>query len=99
MKVYRRTILKKIAAAVAGVTGISLATQTKAKAVEKEALNEEKDEQDIPLYSASTKFVNFVFVAGKDAHFEGDITAHPKRVLDELEKELIKAGSSMEKVL
>jgi len=98
MKVYRRTILKKLAAA-AGITGISLATQTKAKAVEKEALNEETDEQDIPLFSGSTKFGNLVFVAGKGAHFEGDITAHTKHVLDELEKELIKAGSSMEKVL
>ncbi len=40
-----------------------------------------------------------VFVAGKGAHFEGDITAHTKHVLDELEKELIAAGSSMSKVL
>jgi len=40
-----------------------------------------------------------VFVAGKGAHFEGDIKAHTDHVLKELEKELIKAGSSMEKVL
>ena len=102
MKVYRRTILKKIAAAVAGITGISLATQAKAGApaeIEKEVFNVVKDEQDIPLFSGSTKFGNLVFVAGKGAHFEGDITAHTKHVLDELEKELIKAGSSMEKVL
>ena len=55
--------------------------------------------QDVPLFSGHTKYNNLVFVAGKGAHFEGDITAHTKHVLDELEKELIKAGSSMEKVL
>src|SRR6218665_2840969 len=99
MKAYRRTILKLAAAAVAGVTGISWATQTKAKAVEKEALNEEKYEHDIPLFSGSTKFGKLVFVAGKGAHFEGDITAHTKHVLVELEKELIKTNSSIKKVL
>ena len=58
-----------------------------------------KDDQDVPLFSGSTKLGNLVFIAGKGAHFDGDITAHTKHVLDELEKELIKAGSSMEKVL
>jgi Putative translation initiation inhibitor, yjgF family len=51
------------------------------------------------LFSGSVKHGNLVFVAGKGAHFEGDITAHTKHVLDEIEKELKKAGSSMEKVL
>ena len=40
-----------------------------------------------------------MFVAGKGAHFDGDVTAHTKHVLDEIEKELVKAGSSMQKVL
>jgi 2-iminobutanoate/2-iminopropanoate deaminase len=40
-----------------------------------------------------------VFVAGQGAHFEGDIKAHTKYVLDQIEKRLADAGSSMEKVL
>ena len=40
-----------------------------------------------------------LFIAGKGAHYEGDIKAHTKHVLDEVEKELVAAGSSMNKVL
>ena len=40
-----------------------------------------------------------VFIAGIGAHFEGDIKAHTKHVLDEIEKRLLSVGSSMEKVL
>ena len=84
----------------ATITGLGVATNAKAGITpEKEAFNIVKDDQDIPLFSGSTKFGNLVFIAGKGAHFDGDITAHTKHVLDEVEKELIKAGSSMEKVL
>lgn len=100
MKEQRRSTLKKLFASLAGVVGLGVATNVKAEtAPQKEVFNVVKDDQDVPLFSGSTKFGNLVFVAGKGAHFEGDITAHTKHVLDEVEKELIKAGSSMEKVL
>jgi enamine deaminase RidA (YjgF/YER057c/UK114 family) len=100
MKEQRRSTLKKLFASLAGITGLGLATNAKADITpEKEAFNIVKDDQDVPLFSGSTKFGNLVFIAGKGAHFDGDITAHTKHVLDEVEKELIKAGSSMEKVL
>lgn len=100
MKQERRSTLKKIFASIAAFTGLGLATSVKADvAPEKQAFNVVKDDQDVPLFSGSTKFGNLVFVAGKGAHFDGDITAHTKHVLDELEKELVKAGSSMQKVL
>ena len=54
---------------------------------------------DLPLYSGSTRLGNLIFISGAGAHFEGDIRAHTDHVLKEIEKELIKAGSSMEKVL
>ncbi|HTJ49357.1 MAG TPA: Rid family hydrolase, partial [Cyclobacteriaceae bacterium] len=100
MKEQRRSILKKLLATVAGATGISLSATAKVDddTDKKEVFNVVTD-QDVPLFSGSTKLGNLVFVAGKGAHFEGDITAHTKHVLDELEKELIKAGSSMQKVL
>jgi enamine deaminase RidA (YjgF/YER057c/UK114 family) len=85
-----------------GVTGTTIAANAASNnsdaAPQKEVFNVQYD-QDVPLFSGSTKFGGMVFVAGKGAHFEGDIKAHTDHVLKELEKELIKAGSSMEKVL
>lgn len=52
-----------------------------------------------PLFSGAVSYGSLLFVAGKGAHFEGDIQAHTKHVLDEVEKELRNAGSSMDKVL
>ncbi len=83
------------------VTGIGLTTTASASSNspdEKQAGNIEYD-QDIPLFSGHTMLGNMVFIAGKGAHFAGDITSHTDHVLKELEKELILAGSSMDKVL
>lgn len=97
MKPERRSILKKIVASVTGAIGIGAVAKA-APAPQKE-VGDVTMLQDVPLFSSHTKFNNMVFVAGKGAHFEGDITAHTKHVLDEVEKELLKAGSSMDKVL
>ena len=56
-------------------------------------------QDDVPLFSGHTIHGNLVFIAGKGAHFDGDIAAHTDHVLKEIEKELKKAGSSMDKVL
>jgi enamine deaminase RidA (YjgF/YER057c/UK114 family) len=99
MQTQRRSVLKKILAAVTGTVGLGfLANAEKDNPVTKEVFNTETD-QDIPLFSGATKFNGMVFIAGKGAHFAGDIKAHTDHVLKELEKELINAGSSMEKVL
>lgn len=103
MATQRRSILKRIVGSVAGIAGFGLTT--KAEATEKKELLQEKEVnnvtmyEDVPLFSGSTKLGNMVFIAGKGAHFEGDIKAHTDHVLKELETELKKAGSSMEKVL
>ncbi len=66
---------------------------------EKEAMNI-TNYQNVPLFSGHTKLGNLVFVAGKGAHVAPfKIKAHTEIVLKALEDELIKAGSSMEKVL
>ncbi|WP_128543940.1 RidA family protein [Larkinella soli] len=98
MKSQRRSILKRLFSSLAGVTGLSVAANAKPAAPEKEVFNVQTM-QDVPLFSGSTKFGNLVFVAGKGYHKEGDIRVHTDEVLKELERELIKAGSSMEKVL
>jgi len=99
MQTNRRSVLKKILASFAGITGIGLAAKAADNTgSEKEASNIVY-EQDVPLFAGNTKLGNLVFIAGKGAHFEGDIKAHTDHVLKELEKELILAGSSMKKVL
>lgn len=98
----RRNALKKLFATVAGTIGLGLfakAGSPSAKPNEKEVFNVATDDQDVPLFSGATKFNGMVFIAGKGAHFAGDIKAHTDHVLKELEKELLAAGSSMEKVL
>ena len=52
-----------------------------------------------PLFNSIVTFGNLVFLAGVGAHFPGTIEEHTKHVLDELERNLIAAGSSMSKVL
>jgi enamine deaminase RidA (YjgF/YER057c/UK114 family) len=97
MTTPRRSVLKKLMASVAGLTGFGMAAKamdTAGSTAAKEAGNVTYD-QDVPLFSGHTKFNGLVYIAGKG--FE--IKAHTEIVLKELEKELIKAGSSMEKVL
>ena len=99
MKTQRRSVLKKLAASLATITGLGFAAKANTSdSNQKEAGNIVYD-QDIPLFAGHTKFGGMVFIAGKGAHFQGDVKAHTDHVLKELEKELIKAGSSMDKVL
>ena len=93
----RRNALKKLFASLAGTVGLGLfakAGTATTESSEKEAFNVTGD-----LFSGATKYKRMVFIAGKGAHFAGDIKAHTDHVLKELEKELLAAGSSMEKVL
>jgi 2-iminobutanoate/2-iminopropanoate deaminase len=104
MQTQRRSVLKKLFASLAAVTGVGLASKANAapseNAPKKEVFNVVTDEQDVPLFSGSTKYGGLIFIAGKGAHTEPfEIKAHTEIVLKELEKELIKAGSSMDKVL
>src|ERR1700754_2296113 len=111
MENQRRNVLKKILLSVTGAAGFGLmakaggtgvsapkAGQT-AVAAEKEVFNVVEDQQ-VPLFSSATKFNGMVFIAGIGAHVEPfEIKAHTEIVLKEMEKQLIAAGSSMEKVL
>ncbi len=96
----RRAALKRFGATLAGVFGIVGASVAASKTSDsnKIAGSIEKD-QDVPLFSGHTIHNGTVYIAGKGYHKDGDITVHTNHVLDELEKELKKAGSSMDKVL
>lgn len=98
----RRTLVKRIFASAAALFGTSTALKAyspTSPSAEKKCLNIQKDAQDVPLFSGSVVHNGLVYIAGKGAHFDGDIKSHTEHVLNELKKELEKAGSSMDKVL
>jgi enamine deaminase RidA (YjgF/YER057c/UK114 family) len=100
MKTARRSMLKKISLSLLGFVGIrSMAIARTTGDENKKEVSGVVMDQEVPLFSGSTKFGNLVFIAGKGAHYVGDIKAHTETVLQELEKELVKAGSSMKNVL
>lgn len=88
----RRSFLKKAAVA-APVAALA------ARPAQAQGAPVKKVIQGGKLFSRSVSYGNLLFISGIGAHFEGDIKAHTKHVLDELEKALKAAGSSMEKVL
>ncbi len=94
MKNDRRSLLK----AAVGVAAVSSTAAAQDKPVKKVHYRGQKP-KGTPLFSGAVSYGNLLFIAGKGAHYKGDIKAHTKTVLDEVEKELVNAGSSMEKVL
>ena len=52
-----------------------------------------------PLFNSVVAYGNLVFIAGVGYHEAGDIKVHTKGVLDQIQQELEKVGSSMDKVL
>lgn len=108
MQKQRRSVLKRLLASAAGVAGLSAAAKaadtntTPATADEKVtgSITYADDDQQVPLFSGHVKHNGLVYIAGKGAHVAPfEIKAHTEIVLKELEAELIKAGSSMDKVI
>ena len=91
----RRKLLKT---AVAGIAAAGAAQAQNGGPTKKVHYMGEKP-KSTPLFSSAVSYGNLLFLAGIGAHFEGDIKAHTKHVLDQIEKQLTNAGSSMEKVL
>ena len=52
-----------------------------------------------PLFSGATALGNLVFLAGVGYHEPGEIEVHTREVLRQMEQTLIKAGSSLQKVM
>jgi len=87
------------ATSAAAVAGSGRARGDEARGAKKVHWKDGQRPEKTPLFSGVVSASGLVFVAGVGAHFEGDIKAHTKHVLDELEKRLQQAGSSMEKVV
>src|SRR5260370_15347148 len=89
----RRKLLKTAVAAMAAAG----AAQAKTGPVKKVRYMGSKPAK--PLFSSAVSYGNLLFLAGIGAHFEGDIKAHTSHVLEQIEKQLKNAGSSMDNVL
>ena len=83
----RRSVLKKILMSSTAFFGIGTVTASQQKPVKKVVGKIIKD-QDIPLFSGAVRHGNTLYIAGKGAHFDGDIKSHTEHVLKELRKEL-----------
>jgi 2-iminobutanoate/2-iminopropanoate deaminase len=99
----RRRFLVRASAAAAMVaasrTGVKAQPRTAAKPAKKVHWSGGKPPEKPPLFSGVVSFGDLVFLAGIGAHFDGDIKAHTKHVLDEIQKRLEEVGSSMKNVL
>ena len=101
-KVNRRRMISSAAAgAAAAVAAPAVAAQTTAseKPTKKVHWRDGKRPEKQALFSPIVSYGNLLFVSGVGAHFEGDIKAHTKHVLDDIQRRLESAGSSMDKVL
>lgn len=100
MKTHRRRFITSASAAAAAV---SLPATARAEQAERPTKKVHwpggKRPEKTPLFSGIVSYGNMVFIAGIGAHFKGDIKAHTKHVLDEIQKRLESVGSSMDKVL
>lgn len=95
----RRKFLGTGLAATAGAAATATSASAQEKMTKKVLYKDGKKPEKTPMFSSTVTFGNLLFIAGVGAHFQGDIKAHTKHVLDEIQKQLEGAGSSMEKVL
>jgi enamine deaminase RidA (YjgF/YER057c/UK114 family) len=97
----RRNFLGKGLAATTAAAAIAAkpASAQDTKWTKKVLWKDGKPPEKTPLFSGTVTFGNLLFIAGVGYHQEGDIKVHTKGVLDQIQKQLESAGSSMEKVL
>jgi len=88
-----------VAAAVAAAGIPAQAAQQADKPVKKVHYRDGKKPEKTPLFNGTVSFGNLLFIAGVGYHSEGDIKVHTKAVLDQIQQQLERVGSSMEKVL
>jgi 2-iminobutanoate/2-iminopropanoate deaminase len=87
------------AAAAAGLVGVAQAQTSEQAPVKRTSSDNQAPGGKPPLFSGWVTYGNLVFVSGKGEHGPGDIKVHTDSVLKQIEAELAKNGSSMDKVL
>lgn len=102
----RRSFVKCAAAYLASFGAGAATTQNAEASSRDDRDRKEKSEEgpvvtheDDPLFSSVIVHDGLVYVSGIGAHFDGDIQDHTDHVLNEMEKKLQDAGTSMEQAL
>ena len=96
----RRNFLGRGVATAAAAAAVAAPAAAQAGTPAKKVLYKDgKKPAKTPLFNSTVSYGNLLFIAGVGAHFEGDIKAHTKHVLDSIQQQLESVGSSMEKVL
>src|SRR4026207_1865490 len=101
-KTNRRSFIRRSVTAAAAVTAAAVPAKVAAqseKPAKKVHYPNGKKPEKTPLFNGTVSYGNLLFIAGIGYHSEGDIKVHTKAVLDEIQKRLESAGSSMDKVL
>ena len=101
MKSTRRSVITGLFSTIAGLAGYSLVAQSQTPLKNDGQLLSTGASPDVTLYPGSIRYGNMVFVSGTGADAESvfEIKADTDFVLKKMEKRLLAAGSSMEKVL
>ncbi|MFL6354734.1 MAG: RidA family protein [Bryobacteraceae bacterium] len=95
----RRNFIATSATTAVAATAASGTAAAQSNTTKKVLWNDGKKPDKTPLFSPAVSYGNLLFLSGIGAHFPGDIKAHTKHVLDEIQKKLEASGSSMDKVL
>jgi enamine deaminase RidA (YjgF/YER057c/UK114 family) len=98
-KQTRRGLLKNAAKAAVGAGGVLATQQASAQTAKLEKKDATGKSQTQFPFTSVVAYGNLLFVSGIGCRVPGTIEENTKWVLDELEKNLASAGSSLEKVL
>jgi enamine deaminase RidA (YjgF/YER057c/UK114 family) len=101
-KTNRRSFIGRGAAVAAAVTAAGVPAQAAQQAgtpVKKVHYRNGTKPEKTPLFNSTVSYGNLLFIAGVGYHAEGDIKVHTKNVLDSIQQQLERVGSSMDKVL
>ncbi len=94
----RRGLLKNSATVVAAAAGATLAGKA-AQAQPKMEKRSPYPDAKPSMYSRAVAYGNMLFLSGVGYHKPGTIEDHTRGVLQEIEKNLVEAGSSLQKCL
>jgi enamine deaminase RidA (YjgF/YER057c/UK114 family) len=95
----RRSFIGSGAAVAAAVTAAAVPAAAQEKPVKKVHYRNGVKPEKTPMFNGTVSYGNLLFIAGVGYHSEGDIKVHTKNVLDQIQQQLERVGSSMEKVL
>ena len=101
MKSTRRSFAMSLFSTIAGLAGFNLIARSQTSQSNNTQFLSIGASPDVTLYPGSIRYGNLVFVSGTGADAESvfEIKADTDFVLKKMEKRLLAAGSSMEKVL